>query len=457
MFKLSESLRPTYVLFEPQHEYAGAMMDYLARAHGLKPVCVYLSSKAQVYQSEHYPNLGSAQHVEASFFLDRTPPSQVAARLQEAYEVLGVVPYAEQTLAPAAALLQHLPVAWNSPALLRLFRDKAALKGTLRRDHPHVRLNESRLVQSAEQVFAAPLPRRYVLKPNDGFANRHVGFFEHHSPRAQVARYFAGLQAPCILEEFLEGPEFAINGQMDGQGVATVLSIAEYERVHANGKHNLHHWMHHVRQDTPLFAELADYAATLMQALGLKRCPFHMEVIRTHAGPVLVEVGARLGGTRTAFATQDLHGGGVDALAMAAHAYLFDTPYPGPVTNWDHYNRVNYLHLDGIAPKTERIYSVEGLQAVERLPHFRSWVVKPEVGRTVERTQDLYQVPWSFYMVGEASRAELKALGERAKELIQFNRQVSVTQRLSTDALATLRRAQLHSRWLMRRALGPPQ
>ena len=446
-------MRQTYILFEPQHEYAAAIMGYLARTHGLKPVCVYLSSKAEVYQRRHFPDLGP-ERVEASFFLDRMAPADIAAHLNEHYEVLGVVPYAEQTLAPAAALLQHLSVSWNNPALLRLFRDKAALKATLRREHPEIRLNEARLVHTVADVFAAPLPARYVLKPNDGFANRDVGFFEHHSPRAQVVQYFAGgPQGAYILEGFLEGPEYAINGQMDAQGQALVLSIAEYERVHANGKRNLYHWMHHLPQNTALFAELRDYAVNVMQALGLKRCPFHMETIRTAEGPVLVEVGARLGGTRTALATSELHGNGVDALAMAAHAYLFDTPYPGPVADWDHYNRTNYMHLDGIADKTERIYSVEGLAAVERLPHFRAWVMKPEVGMTVQRTQDLYQIPWSFYMVGEATREELRALGEQAKGLIKFNRRVTMGQKLATDVYATARSAGLRGRWWMNRAL----
>lgn len=450
-------MRKTYLIFEPQHEYAAAMIGYLSDAHGLKPVCVYLSSKAEVYQRRHFSNLGPEQ-VEASFFLDRMTPAQLAQSLQQRYEVLGVVPYSEQSLGPAAALLQHFPALWNSPDLLRLFRDKAALKATLRREHPHILLNEARLVQSAADVFAAPLPARYVLKPNDGFANRNVGFFEHHSPRAQVAQYFAGgtSGAGYILESFLEGPEFAINGQMDERGQAHVLSVSEYERVHANGKHNIYHWMHHVRQNTALFAEIAAYASQVMQALQLQRCPFHMEVIRTASGPVLVEVGARLGGTRTALASSELHGGGVDALAMAAHAYLFDTPYPKPVANWDNYNRINYMHLDGIADKTERLYSIEGLAAVERLPHFRSWVIKPQVGDTVQRTQDLYQVPWSFYMIGEATREELRALGEQAKGLIKFNRRVSMSQRLATDVAATARSAGLRGRWWMNRALRTP-
>jgi hypothetical protein len=299
------------------------------------------------------------------------------------------------------------------------------------------------------------VPDRFDIKPNGGFANRDIGFYDRASAVADVAQYFAGNPPGVyVMEAFLEGTEYAINGQMDHAGRAVVLSISEYERVAANGKPNVYHVTHHVRQDTPEFQAIACYVAAVMEASGLTRCPFHMEVILTAEGPRLVEVGARFGGSRTVFATEDVHGGALDIFGLAAHHYLFDTPYTDSAPDWGYYNRVNYLHFDGIAARTERVYSVEGMEAVEALPCFKAWVVRPEVGRMLYRTHDLYSVPYSFYFVGEASREELREAAKRGERLLRINDNVSRRQRLATDMVETARSAGRRSRWLLGRALG---
>src|SRR5205807_2676484 len=112
----------------------------------------------------------------------------------------------------------------------------------------HIPLNETRPVDNVTDVLAGNLPGRFVIKPNDGFANRDVGFFRSNAPdlRAQLERYFAGAgSSSFILEDFLEGTEYAVNGQMDAAGRAQVVNVIEYERVAANGKPNVYHRTHH--------------------------------------------------------------------------------------------------------------------------------------------------------------------------------------------------------------------
>ena len=118
-----------------------------------------------------------------------------------------------------------------------------------------------------------------------------------------------------------------------------------------------------------------------MNASGLVRAPFHLELMQTASGPRLIEVGARFGGTRYVFATNAVHDNAFNHFAVAAHYYLSAAPCKDLGLNWAYYDRIGYVHLDAIAEKTERIYKLEGIADIEAMPEFDGWVVKPEVGQ----------------------------------------------------------------------------
>jgi hypothetical protein len=440
-----------FLIIDPQHEYARELLGVAARKYGLKPVCVHIDSRAELYKRPFFPELrGSA--VLDNYYLDRMSAADIAARVGDKYDVVGIMPYFEQSLAPAAQLVEALGLRWNKPEVVRRFRDKSGLKDFLRKNHPEIPLGASRRVHNVDEVFAEALPPAYVIKPNDGFANRDIGFFTQADSRENVARYFGfGNREAFVLEEKLIGTEYAVNGQMDADGQAQVVSVLEYERVPANGKPNVYHRTFHVPQTDPAYASVAAYAKQVMDASGLLRAPFHLELMLTAAGPRLIEVGARFGGTRYVFATNAVHGGAFSHFELAAHHYLFNTPYAGAPCDWSFYNRVSYVHLDGIAERTERVYTVDGLGEVERLPQFDGWVVKPEVGSLVRRTVDLYTVPYSCHLKSFAGRQDIIDASERVKALVRINAHVSAPRRLQVEARARLQQVRMRGAWLMRR------
>jgi hypothetical protein len=444
-----------FVLFNPTNRYAEEIIKYARQQFGLKAICLWPRSQDAVFWRGHLPILNS-DSVVAHHSLDAGSMASIASLLQSSYDIRGVVPYAEQSLMPAADLLEHLHVAWNSPAILRRFRDKNAVKEHLREHAPHVPMNMTRVVYSADDVLrGGVVPARFVLKPNDGFANRNVGFFASDTPQKTLEAYFQGQDGQAfIMEEFLEGTEYAVNGQLDENGRALVLNITEYERVGGNGRPNLYRFCFHVPRTDAAFKPLADYAQAAMEATGLKRCPFHMEVMLTPDGPRMIEVGARFGGLDYVYITNEVHGGGLDAFAMATHHWLSPTPYEGSTGNWDFYDTIAFLQLDGVCTKPTRIYNVEGKAQIAALPEFRAWVFEPRVGQFWHRTVDLYSIPYSFQLKSKGARETLVTKALAAEKLLVVNASVGFGRKLSVDIGESVRRVFLRAKTLLSRLLG---
>ena len=441
----------TYIIPDPQHEYALSLIETIKTNYKLRPICVYSDSKVEVYNRRHFPEL-APEHIVAKYYLDKQSIAEIAADIKSKYKVLNIVPYFEQSIGPMTELMSAMGLTWNRPEVLARFRNKSALKDHIRREHPSVDIGISRAVNSVADVFSSPLPERYVIKPNDGFANRDIGFFDRSASESAVAAYFDGHgRMSCILEEFFEGREFAINGQMDHAGHAMIINITEYERVPGNGKQNLYHRTHHVRQTAADYAPLAAYTTAVMEASGLLRCPFHMEVMLTAAGPRLIEVGARFGGTRYAYMTNDVHGGAFNYFALAAHYYLYDHAHAHAPLDWEYYNRISYVHLDGITSYDGLIYNIEGVSDVENMAEFKYWVVKPVIGGRVFRTLDLYSVPYSFHMMSLGSREELVQATERAKKALRINERLPLLRRTLVNGTNKARGLEARVRWLWHR------
>jgi hypothetical protein len=423
-------MQASFLLLNPTNSYAIEIMRAARREHGLRPVVVWLAKRDALFWRQHFPQLRTDAVLD-NVYLDQTPVEELAKAVQARYSLRGVIAYQEQTIELARILCGALGLAWNDSQTLKLFRDKNSLKTHLRTHHPEIPVEVTRQVGSAEALFAGQVPTTYVLKPNDGMANQDVGFFNARTPRSDIDAYFASLGGkPAILETFLEGPEYAVNGQMDAQGKAWVLNITKYDRTPGNGKPNLYRFCCHVPRPDPAFAPLQDYATQVMQATGLRRAPFHMEIILTDKGPQLIEVAARFGGLDYVFITNAVHDQTLNAFSMATHYWLCDTAYPGPTGNWDYYDKISLVQLDGIWRHNTRLYSIEGMEQIEALPSFHAWVFKPLVGQLLRQTVDLFSIPYSFQLKDPMPLPALKQVALEAEKHLVFNRQVSLPLRL---------------------------
>ena len=104
---------------------------------------------------------------------------------------------------------------------------------------------------------------------------------ERRSPWGEIPSY-------CLVEEYLDGPEYAVNVFADGHGKSVVTDLWLYERVRTDGGVVLYSG---VRSLDPATApDISSYALQVCNAVGVKLEAAHVELKLTTRGPVLVEV-----------------------------------------------------------------------------------------------------------------------------------------------------------------------
>jgi hypothetical protein len=439
----------TYLVQDPHHEYASRFIRLLRERHGHRAIAFFTRSAKECFyrRGDRLPD----REFAAVYEVDPADLDNFAAHVREKHpDVKTVLPYAEETLELTADLQKRLRLHWNDGETLARFRRKSALKEHLRRTAPSLRLNFSCKVASAADVFALgpSLPVKFVLKPDSGFGSRGVSFFRR-GQRAEVEDYFAHADGPCVLEEFLDGTLYAIDGLVDADGHAAVATIFSSGRRQLNGSPVVYGNGALVHQDTALFEELAAYGRAVMAASGLRRSPFHMEVIRDLRGPCLVEVGARLIGHSHAFTCERVHGGAFDFFGLAAAGYLaepMDLRIP-----FAHYNRVQAVKVYGVSEVEGTAYEVSGTAEVEALAAFDRWIVKPEKGARLRRTVDLFTVPYSLVLVGPREGESLDAVGDRVHRTLRFQMEAPVLNRVRVDAARVARKLRKRAGWMAER------
>lgn len=447
---------------DPQHPYAVHLIQHVHRRYGHRAVCFFTDRRRRAVHERSYPALGTAT-VEATYDVALHELETFAERVRSRHDIVGILPFNEETLLPSSQLADWLGVGSNPIDTIRRYRDKYALKELIRLRRPDIRMNQSRLVESVDDVFvggAAPF-ERYVLKPNDGWGNRDVAYFGPQTPRARdtVAAYLQRMKRrPIVMEEFVDGHEYFVNGQVGASGEIDVVAVFRYERVHANGRSDIDCETWRVSRSDPAFAKLSGYVCEVIAASGLVRSPFHVEVKMDASGPCLIEAAARLAGNGNVFVCNALHGGALDLFDAAAHGYLSSEPYGRLPTDWERYEATTAVYVHGIATRRERIYALRGVDEVERLPEFRGWVQKPAIGDRVVPTVSSLAAPWcALLMVPSGDEPALKGAAATARSLLVINgegRGVSLA-RARIVLRAAGRRARDELRWAVVRATPP--
>jgi heptaprenyl diphosphate synthase len=244
------------------------------------------------------------------------------------------------------------------------------------------------------------------------------------------------------MEQYLEGTEYFVNGQVDSLGRVHVVAIFEYVRLPANGRHNIDAETLPVQYRDPRFAALAGYAQQVVRATELRRSPFHLELKAGPAGPCLIEVGARLAGHGNAFLNELLHGSRLDLFGLAAHYYFKADDYGTIPLDWNAYDASAFRYVHGVADQQTRIYRLEGVQEVEALPEFHQWVKQPRLGMPLEPTCDMLSMPYSLLLKGH-SQEHLALTASRVREILKLNRSVGMARRAIVSTTARVRLASL--------------
>lgn len=383
------------VLQDPYHPYAVRFIE-LARERGLGTVCLYTDTADMMRNIRKFPGLAGPA-VAASYLIEGRPLEDVAAHLRRAHRVVAVVPHSEPAVLPLARLAELLDLPWAQPGVLERFRDKHALKSFLRAVPGGPRINAIAAVRTAADVRAALATgefSRYVLKPNDGFGNTTIGFFDADGDPALLEQYIAdrgGRQ--LLMEEYIAGEEYFVDGQVDADGGVESFAVWKYRRQDMNGRQAVATGDISVRTTDPDFAAIVDYVAQVVRATGLRSSPFHLECKVDDAGPCLIEVAARLVGGDLAEIDPLLHGT-LDMLEIALHYYLGETTVVDSRLDWAAYDEHVFGTVNGISTIDGYVYEIEGQREIEARDDFVAWGQPPKLGVRITPTVDLLNKPW---------------------------------------------------------------
>lgn len=443
--------RRTYLIQDPFDTDALRFIDAMFRYFGLRPVCFYTDPKARFYGEHEFPILRT-EAIEAAFDVDLDDLASFAATVSESYDVLTVIPYREDVVEVAAELCGLLDLKWNDAATVARFRDKHALKTYVHERDPCVRVPCSRIVTTLDDVFDDELPDRFVIKPNDGFGNREVTVFDS-SQRAAVEAKLRDTSTTWILEEYIDGEEYEIDGQVRPDGTVDVIVVSRYNRVEANGYSTVYHSQVQLWSHDPIFQVCADYAKRLITASGLRASPFHMEAKIDEHGPAMVDLGARLPSEGGGDGNSRLHPTRPDVYTVAVHDYLGVPFETGPI-DWTHYDEARQVFVFGISYESGRIGRLEGVEEVESMVEFVHWAAPPKLGQAIRPTTELHGAPYVAALRVWGDDAELERVISYVHDTVRW----TVADDLATSLVAAVAsipdRLLKKSRWVAHQILG---
>jgi biotin carboxylase len=223
--------------------------------------------------------------------------------LAERRVIRGVLPGFEFYVPTAALLAARLGLPGLGPAACQRVRDKYRMRRALAGagvPGPGYRLvTEAAELDPAAEQLGFPL----VVKPTRSAGSVHVCLVsspaELHRAYAAISTDTAldlgtSLGAEALLEEFVEGPEFSVEGFVR-HGRTEVVSITEKLVSEPPCFIELGHTVP-ATVDPECRHALVDWTAEVVRALGVDCTVFHLE-LRLRAGvPYLIEFGARLPG-----------------------------------------------------------------------------------------------------------------------------------------------------------------
>ena len=438
------------LLEDPFHRYATDLIEHVHRKYGIRSVVYYTDADEMRFLAPDHPTLRGPA-IAASYVVGRDEIRDFVPVLRERHDVRAVLPHAEPTVAGLAQIAEQLGLGWAQPGVIERFRDKHALKAHLRSVPGAPRINAVARVRTRAEIEAAYSTGefgRFVLKPNDGFGNSLIGFFDADDLGRPLDDYLTELGGrQLVMEDYIGGVEYFANGQIDGRGAVTVTEVTRAVRGEFNGRENVSLGYLSVRTGDPVFATIVDYVTALMTATGLRRSPFHLELKVDDRGPCLIEVAARHCGNLHVYDTDEMHGR-LDSLGLSAHYYLSDDDYGDVGLDWPRYDEAIWGHVNGVSTSACRVNSLSGLEEVESWSGFVRWLDRPTIGKRMVPTVDLFQQAW-LATIRVSSEQEYDERAQWMHDTVRWNLPASrpVTALRSAAALVPPVRRRLRHEW----------
>ncbi|MFZ3560662.1 ATP-grasp domain-containing protein [Streptomyces sp. BH055] len=304
----------------------------------------------------------------------------------------------------ADLLAERLGLPGNGTALSAARRDKHTMIETVRAAGLHA-ARQLRVSDAAELAdWHRGIGGRVVVKPPRSSGGQGVHFCD--TPEQSAAAYralnraadvFSQTNQGAVAQEYLPGTEYMVN-TVSRDGRHHLCDIWRTARISANGIVDLCDALTLIDSASREADPLREYAFSVLDALGIRHGPAHVEIRLTPEGPSLVEVGARIagGGIPAAAAL----GAGEAQLEWTVDAYL--DPERFHERAGTPYEVRRYCAIVGmISPVRGVLGGYRGIEEIERLESFHALATLVAPGQVIVPTVDDLTYPVLVTLVHE--------------------------------------------------------
>ena len=343
-----------------------------------------------------------------------------AARLRE-QGVTFVVAGAESGVQLADALSRELGTPGNGMRRPSCRRDKHEMELAIR--EAGLASAETFASPDVEEIVSWANDRGdwpVVLKPLASCGTDNVVFC--HSP-AEIRQWHGTILAATdrysrrntsvLVQRCLTGDEHFVNTVSRG-GVHHIVEIWRcFKRSVGEGR-SVYDFEYPLPPDDPTAREIGDYVLGVLDALEIHNGAGHSEVMMTKDGPVLIECGARPGGSHVPEIVSRCLG--TDQIETLARAIARpDDVVRRRIPPYQIRTHVRYLNL--ISPRGGTM-TAESLAPLRALESFHDMVLTIPEGTPFPRTVDLATSPGYVYLISD-DPAQIAVDYERLRELEQ--------------------------------------
>lgn len=248
------------------------------------------------------------------------------------------------------------------------------------------------------RVHSFPL----VVKTPKGAATSHVYVAQSESEalkafhKIMAEEDFFGLRASsAVIEEYIEGEEYIVNTFSDGSETY-VTDMWLYQKIDTKEVQNIYYSAISLPLAEKKYEELQKAGIAISKAFGVLKGPAHLEIKNDRRlGLTLVEIGARLSGTRVPALVQQFTN--FDPFKMCVEVFLKGAvQMPKSIEYRKHF-------AIALCPIFESgsIKKIEGVEAIESLPSFISLQIRVKVGEYFQGTSDLTTIPLTVFLAFE--------------------------------------------------------
>lgn len=252
-------------------------------------------------------------------------------------------------------------------------------------------------------AFAAGLPERRVILKAQRSSGSNLVFAAGTATQIRDAftqilsrtTMFGERNCEVCVQEFVDGRAYIVD-TVSRDGAVVVTDMWEYHFADRNGVPFVYDRTELLPSDHQHVGELEDYTRRVLDALGIRWGPAHCEVMLTHAGPTIIEVGARLAG---AAIPRYAHAAGERSqVSVTADAYTDSTAFAAAQSYRPTRDHTCYM-VSMISPTNGVFFGNSRLSEIERLRSFFAADLWLQDGDPVYPTVDVATAPGNIALI----------------------------------------------------------